>query len=91
MSAATHEVLNQPFALADYNLFAGDAALKEGVAREGAGWARGPISSASAPDSGRPTISSSARSPTAIRPSSTPTTATAGASISCASIPPITS
>src|SRR5664279_4420138 len=37
--AATYEVLNQPFALADYNLFAGDAALGEGVAREGADWA----------------------------------------------------
>ncbi|HEY3720140.1 MAG TPA: isovaleryl-CoA dehydrogenase [Roseiarcus sp.] len=37
--AATHEVLNQPFALADYNLFTGDAALREGVAREGADWA----------------------------------------------------
>jgi putative acyl-CoA dehydrogenase len=37
--AATHEVVNQPFALADYNLFSGDAALKEAVAREGAGWA----------------------------------------------------
>ena len=37
--AATHEVLNQPFALADYNLFTGDAALREGVSREGADWA----------------------------------------------------
>ena len=37
--AKTHEVLNQPFELVDYNLFSGDAALKEGVAREGAGWA----------------------------------------------------
>ncbi len=37
--AATHEVLNQPFELVDANLFSGDAALKEGVAREGAGWA----------------------------------------------------
>src|SRR5208282_1821558 len=37
--AATHEVFNQPFELVDYNLFAGDAALKDGVAREGAGWA----------------------------------------------------
>jgi putative acyl-CoA dehydrogenase len=37
--AATHEVLNQPFALADYNLFTGDVALSEGVAREGADWA----------------------------------------------------
>jgi putative acyl-CoA dehydrogenase len=39
-SLATHEVVNQPFALADYNLFTGDAALVEGVAREGAAWAR---------------------------------------------------
>jgi putative acyl-CoA dehydrogenase len=39
-SLSTHEVLNQPFALADYNLFTGDAALSEGVAREGAAWAR---------------------------------------------------
>src|SRR5271170_2895396 len=37
--AATHEVFNQPFALVDYNLFSGDAALKQAVAREGAGWA----------------------------------------------------
>jgi putative acyl-CoA dehydrogenase len=37
--ASTHEVLNQPFELADYNLFAADAALMEAVAREGAAWA----------------------------------------------------
>jgi putative acyl-CoA dehydrogenase len=37
--AATHEVLNQPIELADYNLFTGDAALAEGLAREGGGWA----------------------------------------------------
>jgi len=37
--AITHEVVNQPFALADYNLFSADAALTEAVAREGAGWA----------------------------------------------------
>ena len=37
--AATHEVINQPFELADYNLYDSDAALKEAVAREGAGWA----------------------------------------------------
>ncbi len=36
---STHEVFNQPVALADYNLFTGDAALKEGVSREGAAWA----------------------------------------------------
>ena len=37
--APTHEVLNQPPPLADYNLFAGDRALQEAVGREGAGWA----------------------------------------------------
>ncbi len=37
--ASTHEVVNQPFALTDYNLFDADAALKEAVAREGAQWA----------------------------------------------------
>ena len=36
---ATHEVFNQPPPLVDYNLFEQDAALREGVAREGAGWA----------------------------------------------------
>ncbi len=35
---STHEVANQPYALADYNLFEADAALKEAV-REGAPWA----------------------------------------------------
>jgi putative acyl-CoA dehydrogenase len=37
--AATHVVFNQPTELADCNLFGGDAALQEGVAREGGGWA----------------------------------------------------
>jgi putative acyl-CoA dehydrogenase len=35
----THEVVNQAPPLVDYNLFDTDAALKEGVAREGAEWA----------------------------------------------------
>lgn len=34
-----HEVFNQPPPLADYNLFSTDRALREAVAREGAGWA----------------------------------------------------
>ena len=34
-----HDVLNQPPPLVDYNLFSTDRALREGVAREGAGWA----------------------------------------------------
>ena len=37
--AATHAVFNQPIELSDYDLFSGDAALREGVAREGADWA----------------------------------------------------
>ena len=39
--SATHEVFNQAPPLADYNLYAGNAALREAVAREGAGWADG--------------------------------------------------
>ena len=38
MSAFTHEVVNQPPPLVGYDI-AADAALLEGVAREGAGWA----------------------------------------------------
>jgi putative acyl-CoA dehydrogenase len=35
----THEVANQPPPLVDYNVFEQDAALREGLEREGAGWA----------------------------------------------------
>jgi putative acyl-CoA dehydrogenase len=41
---STHDVLNQPLPLVDINLFEGDAALKDGVAREGAGWAADELS-----------------------------------------------
>ena len=34
-----HDVVNQPPPLVDYNLFSTDRALREGIAREGAGWA----------------------------------------------------
>ncbi len=37
--AVTHEVINQPVELADYNLYEFDAALKDAVRREGAEWA----------------------------------------------------
>src|SRR3984885_719253 len=37
--AVTHEVFNQPVELVDTNLYDSDIALKEAVAREGAGWA----------------------------------------------------
>jgi putative acyl-CoA dehydrogenase len=35
----THEVVNQPPPLVDYNLFTSDRVLREAVAREGGGWA----------------------------------------------------
>jgi putative acyl-CoA dehydrogenase len=41
VGAETHEVLNQPAELVDYNLFSGDRALREAVTREGAGLAFG--------------------------------------------------
>jgi putative acyl-CoA dehydrogenase len=37
--AVTHEVINQPTELADYNLYTSDLALREATAREGAAWA----------------------------------------------------
>jgi len=39
----THEVLNQPPPLVDYNLFTTDRALSDAVRREGAGWAAGDL------------------------------------------------
>src|SRR5262245_54844207 len=36
---ATHQVFNQPPPLVDYNVFERDAALVEGLRREGAAWA----------------------------------------------------
>lgn len=36
----SHEVLNQPPPLADYNLFDSDPVLRAAVSREGAGWAK---------------------------------------------------
>ncbi|MCH8497942.1 MAG: isovaleryl-CoA dehydrogenase [Marinobacter sp.] len=42
--ARTHEVVNQPPALENYNLFEQDQALQEGVVREGADWAVSDIS-----------------------------------------------
>src|SRR3546814_8534627 len=40
----THEVLNQPPALEDYNLFATDHALQNAAAVNGAGWANDRLS-----------------------------------------------
>jgi putative acyl-CoA dehydrogenase len=39
-AAGTHEVVNQPPPLVDYNLFSTDRVLAEALDREGAGWAR---------------------------------------------------
>jgi putative acyl-CoA dehydrogenase len=39
MKSVSHEVLNQPPPLVDYNLFSTDRTLRTAVAREGAGWA----------------------------------------------------
>ncbi|WP_047307374.1 isovaleryl-CoA dehydrogenase [Rhodopseudomonas palustris] len=41
--AVTHEVINQPVELADYNLFSADRPLVEAVTREGAEWAANDI------------------------------------------------
>jgi putative acyl-CoA dehydrogenase len=40
VGGATHEVLNQPQALQDYNLFTSDPVLSRALDREGADWAR---------------------------------------------------
>jgi putative acyl-CoA dehydrogenase len=40
---ATHEVLNQPPPLEDYDVTAGDPALLDGVTREGAAWSLGAL------------------------------------------------
>lgn len=40
----THDVLNQPPSLENYNLFAADCALQEAVERDGAGWAKKTLS-----------------------------------------------
>ncbi len=42
-TAETHEVTNQPLPLENYNPYDSDAALSEGVSREGAGWAESEI------------------------------------------------
>jgi len=42
--AETHEVINQPSELIDYNLYLSDAALRAGGEREGASWAHDSLS-----------------------------------------------
>ena len=84
------EVANQPPPLEPYNLFASDAALREAVKREGAGWAdKGLTRSAPRWASRKP--SSSASTPTKIRRFCAASTATATASTRSSSIRPGTS
>lgn len=45
MNFVTHEVLNQPPALVDYDLFTSDGALVDAVRREAAGWAEEKLAS----------------------------------------------
>lgn len=74
--AETHEVFNQASPLEGYNLFAPDAALREGVAREGADWAQEDLKRYGE-ICGRPEVIELGFLATNTNPSSTPTTATA--------------
>jgi putative acyl-CoA dehydrogenase len=47
-SGATHEVVNQPSPLVDYNVYAADRVLREAVKREGADWDEARISAVGA-------------------------------------------
>jgi putative acyl-CoA dehydrogenase len=54
--ADTHEVVNVSHELGDYNIYLQDAALHEGVRREGAGWAHDDLIAFGKP-SGRRSVS----------------------------------
>ena len=86
--AVTHEVFNQPVELVDYNLYDSDAALKKASSAK-APHGRPAGSKRSARTRARLNFWSWGRWRIRTRQSSTPTTATGGASISFASIPPI--
>src|SRR6266496_4942983 len=51
---ATHDVLNQPPPLEDYNLFDQDVVLRESVEREGGAWGRERLSDFGRTVGGRP-------------------------------------
>ena len=87
---ATHEVLNQPGSLADYNAFTTDRPLTEAV-RASARTGLGKSSGAQALLSVRRRASNSPGRPIAICPSCAPTTASAIGSIRSSSTPPIMS
>jgi putative acyl-CoA dehydrogenase len=69
MTEATHAVTNQFDELVDYNLFATDAALRDALARAGAGWAAPQLDAYMARDSAAPTRRASPTKRTATRPS----------------------
>lgn len=86
--AQTHEVLNQPAALVDYNLYTTDRALQDAVAIQGGGRLRRRRCRLSAPGSGPPIFSHWASKPTAILRNSIRMTASGTGSTWCAFIPP---
>lgn len=87
LGAPPPEALNQPPPLADYNLFAGDRALRDAVRREGAAWAEPALDALGAELGGR-RRSRPALPPTAMRRSSTASTASAIAGTRSSSIRP---
>ena len=85
----THSVINQPPELGDLDLYASDRAFAEAVAREGSRKAsNAPVPTGASSAAKR--CARSAMTPIAVRPSFLPSTATAGDSTRCDSIPPIT-
>ena len=87
---ATHEVLNQPGALEDYDAYSGDKPLVEAVRAFGADWAASACSEPARWSAGERSSIWRAR-PTGICRSCARTTASAIASTSSSFIPPITS
>ena len=87
---ATHEVLNQPGALSDYNAFATDRPLTEAVRAFGADWAWEKLERAGAVV-GSEEASNSPGWPIATLPSCAPMTGSAIGSTRSSSTRPITS
>ena len=85
------DVLNQPPPMPDYNAYAAHLALREGVQREGAGWADERLLALGAAGRRAETCASWAAWRTRTRRSCAPTTATGTASTRSSSIRPGTS
>ena len=85
----THEVTNQPPEFAPRNLYVTDPALREAALREGGPWLDAPLA-ALGDAAGSEQVLEWGELATGTRPNCSPSTATAGASTRCASIPPTT-